>query len=82
MHLVPGHLRPQFSDQLCGHVIRFLAACSGHPSEKRGWAVNQLPPGYELAPMVGKDASQGLHPIARVRLEREVWGFLLRLLPQ
>ncbi|TWW73510.1 hypothetical protein D4764_15G0009040 [Takifugu flavidus] len=31
-----GHLRPQIDDRLCGCVIGFAAACSGHSGEERG----------------------------------------------
>lgn len=57
VHLVPGHLRPQFRDQLCGRVISFAAACPGH---QRGGAVNRSPNGCELAPGGAGEGSLGL----------------------
>lgn len=60
MHLVPGHLRPQFRDQLCGRVISFAAACPGHPSEQRGGTVNRSRNGCELAPDGAGEGRVGL----------------------
>ena len=59
MHLVLGHRRLWFDDQICGCVFGFVATCPGHVGEERSGAGHRSPSGGELASIVGWGGTPG-----------------------